>query len=95
MLETLSCEGIASLSAAASLLIESHVSTSDGCGRVDCGIAIAAEGSLSIDDNIVATAIEDAAVSTGEVLAEGERRVGDTADAGANVLSSINSVVEA
>jgi len=81
LLEALLGEGIASLGAAARVLADGHTLLGDGESGVDSGVAIAAEDRLSIDNNVIATAVKVVAALESKVLAEGQRRVGHAANA--------------
>jgi hypothetical protein len=94
-LVTLLGDGITLLDAAASVLTEDHVTLGKGVGSVDLCRAVAAEGRLSIEDNIVALASEDAAVSHSESLTESWRWVRDAACASVGVGLARNCGVHA
>jgi hypothetical protein len=88
-------DGVTLLDAAASVLAEDHVTLGKGVGSIDLCRAVAAEGRLSIEDNIVALASEDAAVGHCESLAESGRWVLDAACASVGVGLAWNGGIHA
>jgi hypothetical protein len=57
------------LNAAAGVLIEEHLVLVEDAGGVDLGRAVAGELSLAVDHDVLAAAVQDAAVGLSEALA--------------------------